>query len=246
MLQYCDNTKLIQRSNRMSATTQKPWIGIGMNGMIAHWYAKTRGNDLADFRREAAAAAAQLRSGATVLEVAPGPGFFAVELAKLGNFQISGLDASSTMVEIAARNAREAGVKIDFREGNASAMPYADRSFDFIYCSAAFKNFSEPVKALDEMHRVLRPGCAAVIVDLCKDTSDAEIDSFIKQSGRTRIDAWMTKWTFRHVLLKRAYTLNDFASMARQSRFGFCEPTQGAMGATIRFTKSEQSTLLAS
>jgi ubiquinone/menaquinone biosynthesis C-methylase UbiE len=230
----------------MNTTTQKPWKGIGMNGMIAHWYNKTRGKDMADFRREAAAAAAQLSSGATVLEVAPGPGFFAVELAKLGSFDISGLDASPTMVEIATGNARAAGVKINFLEGNASAMPFADRSFDFIYCSAAFKNFSEPVKALDEMHRVLRPGCAAVIVDLCKDTSDAVIDSFIKLSGRTRIDAWMTKWTFRHILLKRAYTLDDFASMARQSRFGSCQPAQGAMGATITFTKSAQSSLRAS
>jgi ubiquinone/menaquinone biosynthesis C-methylase UbiE len=230
----------------MNTTSQKPWKGIGMEGMIARWYAKTRSNDLADFRREAEATVNQLRPGSPVLEVAPGPGFFAIELAKLGNFEICGLDASATMVEIAAGNAREAGVKIDFCQGNASAMPFADRSFDFIYCSAAFKNFSEPVRALNEMHRVLRPGCAAVIVDLCKDTSDAEIDSYIKQSGRTRIDAWMTKWTFRHMLLKRAYTLNDFASMARQSRFGSCEPTQGGMGLSIRFTKSAQSTLLAS
>jgi ubiquinone/menaquinone biosynthesis C-methylase UbiE len=99
------------------------------------------------------------------------------------------LDISRTLVKIATENARNAGVKIDFRLGNASAVPFAGESFDFIYCSAAFKNFSEPVKALDEMHRVLRPAGAVVVVDLCKDASLDEIDTYVKRSGRSRIDA---------------------------------------------------------
>ena len=145
-----------------------------------------------DFRRQATTAAEQLPSGCNVLEVAPGPGFFAIELAKLGDFKITGLDISRTFVEIATEKARDAGVQIDFRLGNASAMPFADDSFDFIYCSAAFKNFSEPVKALDEMYRVLRPGGEAMVVDLRKDVSLEEIDAYVKHSGRSRIDAWMT------------------------------------------------------
>jgi hypothetical protein len=47
------------------------------------------------------------------------------------------------------------------------------------------------------MHRVLRPGGEAMVVDLCKDASLDEIDTYVKQSGRSRIDAWMTRWTFR-------------------------------------------------
>jgi ubiquinone/menaquinone biosynthesis C-methylase UbiE len=166
-----------------------------------------------------------------------GPGVFCQELAKLGDFEITGLDISRTLVEIAKENARNAGVKIDFRVGNASAMPFADESFDFIYCSAAFKNFSEPVKALDEMHRVLRLGGEAVVVDLCKDASLDEIDRYVKQSGRNRIDGWMTKWTFRHVLLKRAYTKEEFIGMAEQSRFGTCQINLAPIGFEVRFTK---------
>ena len=128
---------------------------------------------------------------------------------------ITGLDISQTLVGMARQNARNVGATVDFRLGNASAMPFDDESFDCAYCSAAFKNFSEPVKALDEMHRVLRPGGEAVVVDLCKDASLDDIDSYVKNSGRSRIDAWMTKWTFRHMLLKRAYTENDFVRMAK-------------------------------
>jgi ubiquinone/menaquinone biosynthesis C-methylase UbiE len=225
------------------ASAQKGWKGMGMEGMIARWYARTRRNDANDFRQEAKAVAEQLPSGSRVLEVAPGPGYFAIELAKLGDFKITGLDVSHTFVEIATEGARDAGVNIDFREGNASDMPFADESFDFIYCSAAFKNFSQPVLALDEMHRVLCPGKVAVIVDLCKDASIAAIDSYVKQSGRKHIDAWMTKWTFRHVLLKRAYTRNDFARMAQQSRFGSCDLKESLFGLNIRFTKSSPSTM---
>ncbi len=131
----------------MSARNQKPWKGAGMEGWVARWYNRTRQKDMDDFRSQAKNVAARLGAGCNVLEVAPGPGFFAIELAKLGDFKITGLDASRTFVEIATENARSAGAKIDFRLGNASAMPFADESFDFIYCSAAFKNFSEPVKA---------------------------------------------------------------------------------------------------
>ena len=57
------------------------------------------------------------RSRRGVLEVAPGPGFFAIELAKLGDFQITGLDISRTLVEIASENARAAGVRGRFSPG---------------------------------------------------------------------------------------------------------------------------------
>ena len=216
---------------------QKPWKGTGMEGWVAHWYTRTRRNDMQDFRREAVAAARRLRSGSDVLEVAPGPGFFSIELARLGDFRITGLDISQTLVGIARQNARNAGATVDFRLGNASAMPFDDESFDFVYCSAAFKNFSEPVKALDEMHRVLRPWGEAAVVDLCKDASLDDIDSYVKNSGRSRIDAWMTKWTFRHMLLKRAYTENDFVRMAKQSRFGACHATASSIGIEVRFAK---------
>lgn len=229
----------------MTATTPKPWKGPGMEGWTARWYTRTRRNDLEDFRRQAQGVAARLRAGCDVLEVAPGPGFFAIELAKLGDFKITGLDASHTFVEIATENARSAGVKIDFRLGNASAMPFPDGSFDFIYCSAAFKNFSEPVKALDEMHRVLRPGGEAVIVDLRKDTSLNEIDTYVNQSGRNRFDAWVTKRSFRW-LIKRAYTQDEFLRMAHASRFGTCQINPGPIGFEIRFARPVHSTAVQS
>jgi len=221
----------------MQTVEQKPWKGKGMEGWIARWYTRTRSHDMEDFRRQAKSVAERLRSGCDVLEVAPGPGFFAVELAKLGDFRITGLDVSRTFVDIATRNARDAGVKVDFRLGNASAMPFADDSFEFIYCSAAFKNFSQPVKAIDEMHRVLRPGGESVIADLRKDASLEDINTYVGESGRSGFDAWLTKMAFRFMLIKRAYTREEFIRMAQESRFGSCQIRAVPIGFEVRFAK---------
>jgi ubiquinone/menaquinone biosynthesis C-methylase UbiE len=194
-------------------------------------------NDLEDFRREARLVAEHLPNGCSVLEVAPGPGFFAIELARLGKFKVTGLDVSRTFIEIATENARKAGVAVDFRLGNASAMPFADESFDLVYCAAAFKNFAEPIQALDEMHRVLRPAGDAVVVDLRKDVSLDEIGAYVKQSGRSRVDQWLTRWIFRFVLIKRAYTMDQLHIMAEQSRFGSCHIDADAIGFRARFAK---------
>jgi len=222
----------------MHIANQKAWKGKGMEGSVARWYNRTRRNDMEEFLSQARAVAGRLRSGVCVLEVAPGPGFFSIELAKLGNFNITGMDVSRTFVQIATENARNAKVHVSFRQGNASAMPFENGSFDFVYCSAAFKNFSQPVEALNEMFRVLRPAGQALIVDLRKDAPLNEITAYVKSSGRNWLDSWMTKWTFRHVLLKRAYTQNDFVDMAKQSCFGACDFKSSGIGFEAQFAKA--------
>jgi ubiquinone/menaquinone biosynthesis C-methylase UbiE len=221
----------------MRAANQKAYKGSGMEGQTARWYARTRGNDVEEFRRQAHDIAKRLPRGCELLEVAPGPGYFAIELATLGDFKITGLDISQTFVQIASEHSRNAGVRIDFRQGSASAMPFSDEAFDFIYCAAAFKNFTEPVKALDEMHRVLRPGAAAVVMDLRKDVSLDQIDSYVDRSGRSWFDGWTTKQIFRRVLVKRAYTKEQFAHMAQESRFGGCEIREQDISLEIELRK---------
>jgi ubiquinone/menaquinone biosynthesis C-methylase UbiE len=126
---------------------------------------------------------------------------------------VTGLDVSRTMVELAHRNAAEAAVDVDFRQGSASAMPFPDESFDLLACSAAFKNFSEPHKALEEMHRVLRPGGTALVLDLRKDVPMSEIRKYFGAIGLSTVERWLTIATFRFMLLKRAYTPAQLEAM---------------------------------
>lgn len=199
--------------------TKKAYKGLPMEGIIATWYAKTTFKDLKRHQWMAKQLAEKIPANGKVLEIAPGPGYFCIELAKLGNYQITGLDISKSFVEIARKNAAEAGFTIDFREGNASAMPFPDNTFDFTFCQAAFKNFSEPVKAIAEMYRVLRPGGVSVIADLRRDASPEEIDREVKGMELGPINQFMVRWTFDQMLLKTAYSVDEMKTMISQTPF---------------------------
>src|ERR1700738_4730324 len=150
--------------------------GPEMEGGVARWYAKLRrsGDQLEEYRKQAAQLTEGLPAGAKVLEGAPGPGYLAIEMARLG-FRVSTLETTRTFVQIGNENARDAGVSIDFRQGDAAVMPFAAESFDLIVCQAAFKNFMQPASALDEMHRVLRSGGGAGVQDMSSEAARADI-----------------------------------------------------------------------
>jgi ubiquinone/menaquinone biosynthesis C-methylase UbiE len=211
----------------MAATLETPrpskgFKGLGMDGALARWYARNTGKSLDQFRVEARDLAAPLASGASILEVAPGPGYLAIELAKLGRFRVVGLDISKTCVEIARENARKAAVEIAFHHGNAAEMPFDANSFDFLVCRAAFKNFSEPVRSLTEMHRVLKSGGRALIIDLRKDASPRDIAAAVDGMKLSRLNALLTRLVFKHMLLGRAHSKESFQKMAAQTPFETC------------------------
>jgi ubiquinone/menaquinone biosynthesis C-methylase UbiE len=215
----------------------KAYKGIGMEGGVARWYDKTTRRDLPEFKALARKVADTLVSGAKVLEIAPGPGFFAIELAKIGKYQITGLDISKTFVDITKRNARQEHVEVDFRQGNASAMPLSEGSFDFVLCRAAFKNFSDPVGALREMRRVLKPEGRALVIDLRKDVGEKSLDSYIRGLKAGALNAFMMKWTFRLMLIPRAYTKQQFQNFIVESGFVKSEIQETSIGFEITLVK---------
>jgi ubiquinone/menaquinone biosynthesis C-methylase UbiE len=97
-------------------------------------------------------------------------------------------------------------------------------------CRAAFKNFSAPVAALDEMQRVLKPGGRALIIDLRNDAPPQAIDEAVNNMGLNAINTWLTKMAFRTMLLKRAYSKAQFREMASRSRFKTCQIEEDGSG----------------
>ncbi|HKF16678.1 MAG TPA: class I SAM-dependent methyltransferase [Candidatus Dormibacteraeota bacterium] len=221
-----------------SSQQKKGYKGLPMEGIVARRYAELRrsGSQIDEWREQAAQLTATLPDGANVLEVAPGPGYFAIELARLGRFRVTGLDISRTFVDIASENARQAGVSVDFRRGDAASMLLADESFDLIVCQAAFKNFAQPARALEEMYRVLRAGGMAVIQDMSRDASNADIGREVSRMRLGRVSAFTTNWTLR-VLRRRAYTSERFRELAAASPFGTCEIQAGGIGLDVRLKK---------
>lgn len=222
------------------ASTVKPYKGLGMEGGIARWYASLTRKSLDDFKRDARRTAERLPLHGRVLEVAPGPGYFAIELAKLTQCEITGLDISQTFVEIAKEHAANAGVKVDFRRGNASDIPLAAGAFDFVFCRAAFKNFTEPIRALQEMYRVLKPGGEAVIIDLRRDASRETIAQAVDGMHVGAINALITKLTFRFMLLRRAYTAREFEGMVLKTDFVTAEIQENLIGLEVSLKKARE------
>lgn len=209
-----------------------------MEGALARWYAQNRGSasQVAAYREQASQLTAGLPDGARVLEVAPGPGYLAIEIARLGRFPVTALDISHTFVEIATEHARQAGVRVDFRQGDVAGMPFEAGSFDLIVCQAAFKNFPRPVAALDEMHRVLRPGGTAVIQDMRRDASIGEIAEEVRGMRAGRLNALLT-WGALFGLKFRAYSPARFAALVARSAFDRCDIRPEGIGMEIRLPK---------
>src|SRR5579863_3603802 len=105
--------------NTAGSTVQKGYKGIAMEGLIATWYARTTRSRIEEQRALAHRIAEQVPHGSRVLEVAPGPGYLSIELAKTGKCEVAGLDISETFVTIERQNAAAAGVKVDFNHGDA-------------------------------------------------------------------------------------------------------------------------------
>ena len=208
-----------------------------MDGPSARWYARLRGTDrqLADWRRQADGFAADVPARAAVLEIACGPGYLSVELARRG-LQVSAIGISPTFALITTEQAREAGVPIDVRLGDAAELPFPDETFHLVVCQAAFKNFTRPQVALDEMYRVLRPGGTAVVQDMRREATAADIRQEVERLGLGRLNAMVTRRTLAG-LRRRAYRAEDLRRLARGSAFGDCVIHQDGIGHDVRLSK---------
>ena len=222
----------------MTETRRWRFKGPEMEGPIARWYARMRcsASQLDTCRNQARQLTEGLPAGATVLEVAPGPGYLAIEIARIGRYQVTGLDISRTFVDIASKNAREAGVNVVFRQGDVARMPFESASFDLVVCQAAFKNFTLPHTALAEMHRVLRDGGSAVIQDMSHGASHADIEGEVDSMDLGPLSSFMTRATLE-MLRRRAYTPARFASLVAASPFRTCQIETEGIGLEVRLKK---------
>jgi len=218
-------------------TMRKPHADRPIEGMMAKWYASNTAEMMKEYVDLARRISKEIPQGSAVLEVAPGPGYFCIELAKLGSYAITGMDLSRTFVKMAAEKAEQAGVRVEFKEGSASNMPFPKNSFDFLLCRAAFKNFADPVGALREMCRVLRPGGRAVLIDLSRDARPDDVSRAVDEMGLTTVNRLLTKMAFRTMLIRSAYTRAEFEQMLAETEFAQADIVEEGMGFEITMRK---------
>jgi ubiquinone/menaquinone biosynthesis C-methylase UbiE len=102
---------------------------------------------------------ARVEAGDRVLDVACGTGIVARKAAPRAGAagKVVGLDLNPDMLEVARAASAGTHPAIEWRQGNAAELPFADGAFDAVLCQQALQFFSDRPKAFREMHRVLAP-----------------------------------------------------------------------------------------
>ena len=210
---------------------------LGIKGAFSKWYDKnTREKRLGEMQEYAKEVKKYLTENANVLEVAPGPGYFSIELAKMENYKITGIDISADFINICKINAQRENVNINFVQGNVSAMPFEDNIYDFIFCSAAFKNFKQPVTALREMNRVLKNNGIVFIIDMNRNASKQALYKEAEKISKSGFERWFMKTTFKG-LCKGAYSKKELEDMIKQTSYKRTEIKEVGIGLYIYLYK---------
>ena len=110
--------------------------------------------------RDAAFLLPHLKPGMNLLDCGCGPGTISVGLAEaVAPGQVIGVDMNAGQVEGARTVARDRGVtNLSFEAASVYQLPFPDHSFDAAFSHALFEHLGEPLAALQEIRRVLRPG----------------------------------------------------------------------------------------
>lgn len=101
--------------------------------------------------------AAGVSAGDTILDVACGTGNLAIPAAERGA-QVTGIDITPSLLDVAREDAEAVGLAIDFREGDAEALEFADGSFDKVISVFGMIFAPQHALAASEMERTCRPG----------------------------------------------------------------------------------------
>jgi demethylmenaquinone methyltransferase/2-methoxy-6-polyprenyl-1,4-benzoquinol methylase len=103
-------------------------------------------------------------SAATCLDVCSGTGDLAIALRRTLGHSVVATDFCHPMLTRAARKERA----IPNVEADALSLPFRDQSFDAVTIAFGLRNLEDPVRGLSEIHRLLRPTGAAVILEFSK------------------------------------------------------------------------------
>jgi ubiquinone/menaquinone biosynthesis C-methylase UbiE len=108
---------------------------------------------------------AALQPADQVLDIACGTGIVARHAAQqLGDCGgVTGIDLNEGMLEMARRQTDQMGIKVEWRQGDAGALPFDDSSFNVVLCQQGLQFFPDKPAALREMHRVLMPSGRLIV-----------------------------------------------------------------------------------
>lgn len=133
-----------------------------------------RSSYFGDEVRQAALQKAYLRPEMTVADIGAGTGYMTAGIAPLVS-RVFVIDGSAEMLEIAQKNLSGHG-NIEYRQGEAMALPLPDASMEAIFANMYLHHCTDPLGAIREMARALKPGGRLVITDMDRHTHEWMLD----------------------------------------------------------------------
>jgi ubiquinone/menaquinone biosynthesis C-methylase UbiE len=108
----------------------------------------------------------QLRAGQALLDVGCGPGTLTADLARrVAPGRAVGIDRAEEVLAQARAHAAREGVRVELAVGDVYALDFRDASFDVVHAHQVLQHLTDPVRALRELRRVLRPGGVVALRD---------------------------------------------------------------------------------
>jgi len=165
----------------------------------------------------------QVKSG-RLLDIGTGPGRLLLEFHRLNpELQLYGLDISGAMIELARQNL--AGLRADLKVANVCASGYESDFFDIVTCTGSFYLWDQPEKGLEEIHRILRPGCRAHLFETRRDYDRRAYRAALKENlKRERLAMRLFGPFLLAEALRMAYRPDEVAEIVGRTSFaGGCQ-----------------------
>jgi ubiquinone/menaquinone biosynthesis C-methylase UbiE len=128
----------------------------------------------------AVAAAVPIEAGMKVLDAGTGSGSAAIAAARAGG-DVVGLDLVAEHFEAGRRRAADAGVELQWVEGDVQALPYDDESFDRVLSAFGSIAASDPDAAALELVRVCREGGEIVMANWCPESLPGRLTTMLRE-----------------------------------------------------------------
>ena len=191
-------------------------------GVLASAYAKATRMAIDSYYRQVAKKIVDHLKSGTILDLGTGPGYLPIEIVKKSSqIQITGIDLSRRLIQMARANALTAGLadRLNFQLGNAAALDFEDSFFDMVISTGMLHSIKEPVKVLQEIYRVLKAGREAWIFDPARVTSAVDRKKWKASLNlRERFFLWLFQLFGLHKPIK-VYTRGQAMALIEKTDF---------------------------
>lgn len=172
---------------------------------VATQWDAMRQSFFSDAVRDKAIAAANVQANALAADIGAGSGFITQGLVARG-VKVIAVDQAEAMLEVMRQKFRDVST-IDYRRGDANALPIPDATCDYVFANLYLHHTEEPPRAIAEMARILKSGGVLVITDC-----DEHSYEFLREEHHDRwlgfrrsdLQEWLTQAGLEQVTVEDA------------------------------------------